>query len=72
MTDCTLVDLRIWELMTGYMEDIEIWIVHTKRDLMANKEDLEETMIMFPRESKGNITLLRMVMVDLKDQKEED
>ena len=74
MTDFTLVDLRVWELMIDYMEDMkdsEIWIVHTKRDLTVN-EDLEEMTSMDQRESKANITLVRMVMVDLKDHKEEE
>ena len=38
-TDCTLVDLRLWEIMIDYMEDtkdFESWIVHTKRDLTAD------------------------------------
>lgn len=74
MTDFTLVDLRVWELMIDYMEDMkdsEIWIVHTKRDLTVN-EDLEEMTSMDQREPKANITVVRMVMVDLKDHKEED
>ena len=73
MTDFTLVDLRVWELMIDYMEDMtdsEIWIVHTKRDLTLN-EDLEEMRSMDQRELKANITVVRMVMVDLKDHKEE-
>ena len=73
MTDFTLVDLRVWELMIDYMEDMkdsEIWIVHTKRDLTVN-EDLEEITSMDQREPKANITVVRMVMVDLKDHKEE-
>ena len=39
VTNCTLVDLRVWEIMIAYMEDMkdfESWIVHTKRDLTAN------------------------------------